>query len=356
MLEALKLASVRRGFCSQNPAVGAVVVRDGKVISEGLHFAPGHPHAEVVALHGLDGKVQDCALYVTLEPCCHQGRTPPCTDRIIEAGIKQVFYGFSDPNPQVAGKGAQQLRAAGIDCQQLELAQVNAFYAAYRHWTLKQKPFVTAKIALSADGKIAGPGGKPVAITGPECLAFTHQHRLRSDAILTTATTIINDNPQLNCRQGGQVIKKAVYVLDSRLRMPLDAKLFATSERVILFYSNSADIAQLELLKAEATKKGWKLACHLVPASDSGLDLGAVLDVIAQDGVHDLWVEAGGKCFLSFFEENWLQRVYIYIAPRVLGGLAYSVFDKDIEFFTAGRQAQWRQLGGDQVCEILVGV
>src|SRR3989344_2995168 len=159
---ALKLAEKRRGFCSPNPAVGAVVVKDGKIIGEGWHEKAGAPHAEVMALASAGSSAAGGILYVTLEPCSHTGRTPPCTDLIIKTGIKAVYYGFKDSNLTVSGQGEFYLKSAGIACEQIELPEINAFYRSYAHWLKTKKPWVTAKIALSLDEKIASVDGKPL--------------------------------------------------------------------------------------------------------------------------------------------------------------------------------------------------
>src|SRR5579872_350780 len=148
--QALELAKIRRGFCSPNPSVGAVIVSEtGDVLATGYHFAAGHAHAEVDALQKLNGKAKNAIIYITLEPCCHWGRTPPCTDAIIQAGIKQVIYGFMDPNPMVSGKSKTILAKENILCDYVEVPEITEFYASYRYWHQTKKPFVTAKIALS---------------------------------------------------------------------------------------------------------------------------------------------------------------------------------------------------------------
>ncbi|WP_304985754.1 bifunctional diaminohydroxyphosphoribosylaminopyrimidine deaminase/5-amino-6-(5-phosphoribosylamino)uracil reductase RibD [Coxiella-like endosymbiont] len=175
--QALEFAEIRRGFCAPNPAVGAILVKDNKIISTGFHKRNGLPHAEVEAINSAGENVKGADLYVTLEPCCHYGKTPPCTDLIIKTGIKSVYYSLADPNPNVFNKGAQALKQAGIDCFLLEIPEIKSFYKSYSYWTANKRSWITIKLALSLDGKIAGIKGKPVALTGEELKLYTHEFR-----------------------------------------------------------------------------------------------------------------------------------------------------------------------------------
>ena len=199
-----------KGFTDPNPAVGAVVVKNGEVVSVGAHQQAGLPHAEVMALRDISD-ASDAVLYVTLEPCCHHGKTPPCTDLIIAKNIKQVYFAYLDPNPEVAGNGCAQLLRAGVACEQLPIPEVDLFYREYAHWVKKQRPWVTAKIAVTADGFIAAAGGAPLAITGDQAQQYTHLRRKHSSALMTSAQTIINDDPAFNVRLGGEYIKKPCW-------------------------------------------------------------------------------------------------------------------------------------------------
>jgi diaminohydroxyphosphoribosylaminopyrimidine deaminase/5-amino-6-(5-phosphoribosylamino)uracil reductase len=220
--KALELAKIHRGFCSPNPSVGAVIVRSGLVVAAGYHTAAGQAHAEIDALRKLpDGGARGATIYITLEPCCHFGRTPPCTDAIKKSGLKRVVYGYRDPNPVMSGKSEAALTTVGIICEHIHLPEINNFYSSYQHWHLTKKPFITAKIALSLDGKIAGKNSEPVRITGAALNELTHYSRKKSDAILTTSVTILQDDPQMNVRSSGQVYAKPLYILDSKLRTQL---------------------------------------------------------------------------------------------------------------------------------------
>ena len=344
--EALTLAQSRRGFCAPNPAVGAVLVRDKKVIARGRHWAAGFPHAEVDALKGTTESLENAILYVTLEPCCHSGKTPPCTQRIIDAGIRCVYYAFRDPNPLVAGKGAAALNRAGIQCQQMDVAEIDAFYASYARWVREGLPTATAKIAMSMDGKIAGVNGKRVAITGSELQKYTHLWRKQSDAILTTINTVIHDDPQLNVRLGEEVIKKPLYLLDTQLQCPLSAKLLATGEPLTVFHAVDADENRKKQLIAVGVR------CVEVKHDQGGLDLPEVLKILGDEGVHDVWVEVGGRCFQSLWSQCLINRAFIYIAPVLLGAKATPAFSESIDIQGRAKAVRWYPQGSDVVCEI----
>ncbi|MFW0079415.1 MAG: bifunctional diaminohydroxyphosphoribosylaminopyrimidine deaminase/5-amino-6-(5-phosphoribosylamino)uracil reductase RibD [Coxiella endosymbiont of Haemaphysalis qinghaiensis] len=342
--QALKLAKIRRGFCASNPAVGAILVKNNKIISTGFHKRSGFPHAEVEAINSAGENAKGASLYVTLEPCCHYGKTPPCTELIIKIGIKEVFYGLTDPNPIVFNKGAQVLKQAGIDCFLVELSEIKSFYESYSYWMLNKRPWVTAKLALSLDGKVAGIKHKPVALTGEELKFYTHEFRKKSDALLTTINTILQDNPQLNVRFSNETIKKPIYILDSNLRLPLNARVHQTSEKLVIFHAKSAD------KKRKLALSETNIRCVGIRKGKEGLDLEEVLSAIGSDGMHDLWVEAGGKCFQSFLHKKLIHRALIYIAPKILGAQAISAFQ--MPFVFQGHNIQWRQVGQDVVCDI----
>ncbi|PHQ81448.1 MAG: riboflavin biosynthesis protein RibD [Coxiella sp. (in: Bacteria)] len=278
MRRALELAEVWQGRCAPNPAVGAVVVRDGKIIAEGAHQGPGLPHAEVMALNHVESTDAD-ELYVTLEPCCHQGRTPPCTDLIIDRGIKRVFFAYLDPNPEVAGRGQRRLIDAGIDCQQAPMAAVDLFYQPYKHWWHHKMPTVTLKLAITDAHSFAID-----PLTGPECQRYTHQQRLQHDALLTTATTIAHDNPQMNGRLVDNTIKKPLYILDSTLRTPKTARVFDTCDPVTLLQASN------------------------------DLELKQCLKRIAEDGYHTLWIESGWKSASAFIRAGLVDKLIFYVA------------------------------------------
>lgn len=344
MHRALACAKSRRGFCAPNPAVGALVVKEGRIIGEGAHWACGYPHAEAAALEPLGKEAEGAVLYVTLEPCAHHGRTPACTDLIIRSGIREVFFGMRDLNPHVRGFGAAFLEKAGIPCRLLNLPEIHAFYESYAFWLRHHRPFVTVKLATTLDGKIAGPKGQPIAITGEECRQFTHQSRFESDAILTTIATILSDDPQFNVRLGEETHKKPLYILDSQLRLPLNARVFQTTESITVFHADSAPEEKRKNLAALG------VSCIAVQSDEQGLNLAEILNRIGKEGRHDLWVEAGGRCLQSFLQQNLAQRAYIYVAPKILGNEATGAFLSPHSFPTA--QIAWKILGSDAVARI----
>ena len=342
--QALKLAKIRRGFCASNPAVGAILVKNNKIISTGFHRRSGFPHAEVEAINSAGENAKGANLYVTLEPCCHYGKTPPCTELIIKVGIKAVYYGLTDPNPNVFNKGAQALNQAGIDCSLVELSEIKSFYESYSYWIINKRPWVTTKLALSLDGKVAGIKHEPVALTGEELKLYTHKFRKKSDALLTTINTILQDNPQLNVRLANKIIKKPIYILDSNLRLPLNARVHQTAEKLVIFHEKSANKKR----KLVLTEKN--IRCVGIRKTTEGLDIEEVLSTIGSDGIHDLWVEAGGKCFQSFLHQELIHRALIYIAPKILGNQAISAFQMPFTF--QRHSVQWQQVGQDIVCDI----
>ncbi len=344
--QALKLAEIRQGFCAPNPSVGAIVVKDNKILSTGIHYQYGAPHAEVDALNKLGDEARDATIYVTLEPCCHWGKTPPCTELLINRGIKQVVYGFIDPNPIVASKGHANLTAAGIQCDYIPLEEITEFYKSYCYWHQSKLPVVTAKLAISMDSKIAGPQNQPIAITGSQLQVMTHLWRKKSDAILTTAKTIISDNPQLNVRLGGETFHKPLYILDSQLSTPLDAIIFNTAENITFFHHPNASIQKIKTL----IKKG--VHCYAITSSEFGLNLQEILYYIGKEGHHNLWIEAGGQCFTAFMQNQLIHRALIYIAPKIIGASALSAFNCNNDLFESARQISWNIVGQDVVCEL----
>jgi len=338
LLKALDLAKIRRGFCAPNPSVGAVIVSEtGDILATGYHLAAGQPHAEVDALKKLNGKAPGATIYITLEPCCHFGRTPPCTNAIIDAGIKHVVYGMGDANPVVSGKSKAILAQKNISCEQIELPEITEFYRSYRYWHRTKMPYVTAKIALSLDGKIAGEKGEPIQITGPVAKKITHEYRHHSDAILTTAKTIRCDNPQLNAR-GEEIIAKPIYILDRELTLSLDATIFSTAKSVTLFHGPHVTAEK-------------NIRCIEVPETNGKLDLLSVMKHIGQDGIHDLWIEAGGLCFSECVKQGIAQTLLIYVAPRWLG-LGLTAFPTDFSLDLSHSTVNWQTAGDDAICRI----
>jgi diaminohydroxyphosphoribosylaminopyrimidine deaminase/5-amino-6-(5-phosphoribosylamino)uracil reductase len=344
---ALKIAQKRKGFCAPNPAVGAVVVKDNRIIATGLHWAAGKPHAEVDALQKLSAEAaKGSTVYVSLEPCCHHGKTPPCTQLLIQRQVSAVYYGFIDPNPKVLGQGKQELAAAGIQCTHLPSAAIDAFYQSYAYWTHTKLPWVTAKLAMSLDGKIAGPGGARVAITGEKARIFTHRCRQQSDAILTTVRTVIRDNPQLNIRLTGQKAQqKPIYILDKNLDFPIQCQLVKTAQKITLFHQESVDNARRLFLESQG------IDCVPIDIKQNKINPASILKYLGQAGIQDLFIEAGGICFETWICQKKVQRAFVYVAPKWLGPEAQSAFDHPTTIFNTMRQLKSCALGEDWLLE-----
>ena len=342
--------------------MGAVIVKAGKVIGTGVHWASGFPHAEIAALNDLTpDQTASATLFVTLEPCCHWGKTPPCTDRIIQHRFAKVVYGLRDPNPAVSGQGCRVLLEAGIACEQLELPEITDFYQSYCFWWQHHRPRVVAKLAMSLDGKIALSGGKPIAITGAALTAFTHRQRRLADAILTTVKTIQNDDPQLNVRLAtspdgqsssikNEVVSKPIYILDTHCRMSLTARIWDTASRITLLHGAEIPSSEKTALQALQDRGAQTVA---IPQNAHGrLNLTAVLEAIGSDGIHELWVEAGGQCFSSLIQDKLVQRAHIYLAPMTLGADAVPGLGRNTDVFVGAKDYNWQIVGRDAVCTI----
>ncbi len=337
MIAALQEARFGRGFCAPNPAVGAVLVDDNEIIARSWHEGAGTPHAEQRLLATVEDRAMGKTLYVTLEPCNHWGKTPPCVSAIIDSGITRVVYGFSDPNPLVSKNNTPRiLEKAGIEVIHFPMPEINDFYASYDYWTKTQKPWVTAKIAQSLDGKI-GVNGERVLLTNALCQQFTHEKRLQTDIILTTAKTIIADNPLLNVRMEGFEKKKPIAILDSRLTLPPNSKIFTTASHCHIYYDQAL------------TPKDRRDNCsyHALPVINERLDLKALIQHLGKSGFHDVWVEAGGTLFRAIHQEGLVQTTYIYIAPKILGQDAINAYF-DPSYFSMPFKILW-QIMADNV-------
>lgn len=343
---ALILADIHRGFCYPNPAVGAVIVNSATdIIARGYHQGAGKPHAEIEALKLLNMQAEGATLYVTLEPCCHWGKTPPCTKAIIEAGIKRVVYGYRDPNPLVSGKGVQQLTDAGIACEYVQLPELGEFYASYCHWHLTQKPFVTAKIAMSLNGCIAGKNGLQLQITGNELQQYTHIKRKKCDAILTTGVTIMNDNPSLNVRIGHEAVAKPIYIIDTHLKIDINSKIFSTAKSITIFHSPNGKSDKISRLVDLGVR------CLSIEATKKGINLSDIIAHIGRDSVHDLWVEAGGRLLQSLLDARLVNKLLLYVAPKWITQ-GYPAFTDGINYNFNNEKIVWQNYGNDIVGSI----
>ncbi len=315
MRRALQLAARARGRTAPNPMVGAVVVKHGRVVGEGYHHRAGEPHAEVHALRAAGAKARGATLYVTLEPCCHHGRTPPCTDAVIAAGIARVVAAMEDPDPRVGGQGLKTLRRAGIEVEVgLLEPEARRLNEAYLKHTTTGLPFVSLKAAMSLDGKIATVGGESQWITGEAARAYGHRLRSQHQAILTGVETVLADDPALTVRhtRGANPLR---VVADSRGRTPTTARLLTADPRpAIIAVTDRAPAARRRALAA-AGADVW-----LLPAQGGHVDLEALLRRLAEGGVQSVLLEAGGTLTAAALAAGLVDRVYFFLAPCLLGG------------------------------------
>jgi diaminohydroxyphosphoribosylaminopyrimidine deaminase/5-amino-6-(5-phosphoribosylamino)uracil reductase len=317
MALALALGRRGRGQVWPNPAIGAVIVKDGILLARGWTQAGGRPHAEVEALRRARKEAQGATMYVTLEPCSHQGKSPPCADAIIKAGIARVVSALEDPNPEVAGKGHARLRDKGIALD-VGLGGEEARRAHMGHITrvTLRRPYVLLKLAISADGKVGLAGRKPVAITAEPARARVFQMRAQHDAILVGLGTVLADNPQLTCRLPGMDSRSPVrVVLDAQLRVPLATSVVATARETPtwIFAARSASTMAGEFLQ----EKGCKV--FRVDDSEGRLDLAGVLGVLAGEGITRVMVEGGPTVAASLVAADLVDAAALIYSDKVVG-------------------------------------
>jgi len=377
---ALRLARHGFGMTSPNPMVGAVLVKGGKVIGRGWHRQAGGPHAEIEALRDAQRRghsPKGATLYVTLEPCCTHGRTPPCTDAIIAAGIRRVVIGATDPNPKHAGKGFKILKRAGVEVLGLrrlvgalksgdmsphsklagECARLNE---GFNHWIVCRTPFVTVKAAMTLDGKIATASGESKWITGEKSRAFGMKLRQGSDAILVGVNTILADDPSLTFRSKGQRTFNIQHstpniqgsrlqriILDSKARTPLTAKV--VSDKL-------AGLTTIVVGKNAPKKRVAALSKHVnvlvTPLAKSAIEPGWLLKRLGAENVTSLLVEGGGEVNASFLLGGFAQRVAFFYGPKILGGrnarkAVAGEGAKSLGDVVQLREVEWRKLGED---------
>ena len=312
---ALRLAKLGLYTTSPNPRVGCVLAKDGKLLGSGWHRKAGEPHAEVHALKDAGSAAQGATAYVTLEPCSHFGRTPPCADALIAAGVVRVVIAMQDPNPEVAGAGIARLREAGIqvECGLMEAAsaELNAGFVARM---TRGMPFVRSKVGMSLDGRTALVNGVSQWITGPDARLDVQRVRARSCAVLTGIGTVLSDDAQLTVRDIECERQPQRVVLDSNLRMPMDARIL--QGKGTLIYSALDDeqkIAQLEKLGATVV---------VLPDNNGQVDLKAVLRDLAKRGCNEVLVEAGATLNGALLRAGLIDELLLYIAPTLLGDMA----------------------------------
>ena len=345
--KALRAAKAYLGQCAPNPAVGAVVLQEGVVIACAAHTGSGFPHAEVLALQQAGEMARGATLLVTLEPCCHYGRTPPCTDRIIASGISQVFFCYFDPDPRVQGKGQQFLRAAGIDCDFIPSPDVASFYESYAHWVKQGHPYVHAKLALTADGKTAAAHGEPVNITGCEVAAWTARKRQQMDAIITTVKTIHSDDPRLNVRLDGAEISRPVIVLDTRLECPIDARIWQTASSVVLCHQKGLT------LNPHHNRLAERGTLQALPTDTEGyLSWSALMRLMGGLGYHNVLLEAGATSLLSLLKSSYLNEFHLSLTTKTLGEKGMTAFVKPYNFTDNARSIEWQCIADTAIASI----
>jgi diaminohydroxyphosphoribosylaminopyrimidine deaminase/5-amino-6-(5-phosphoribosylamino)uracil reductase len=346
---ALRLARKGFGKTSPNPMVGAVLVRRNEIIGQGWHHRAGEPHAEIEALaqSRAKGGAKGGTLYVTLEPCSTHGRTPPCTEAIIDAGIRRVVAAVGDPNPAHNGQGFQILERAGLEVVSGVLAkEAAALNETFFHWIVSGRPFVTVKAAMSLDGKIATVTGESKWITGEAARAQGMRLRAGADAVLVGINTILQDDPGLTVR--GRWEKRGRpgrrIILDARARTPLRARVLsdAAAGTTTVVVTRAAPRERVAALQ----KKAQVL---VAPATKKGIHLPWLLDRLGREKVIALLVEGGGETNASFLEQGLAQRVSFFYAPIVLGGrdAAKAVAGKGLPQGVRLEEAVWRRLGSD---------
>jgi diaminohydroxyphosphoribosylaminopyrimidine deaminase/5-amino-6-(5-phosphoribosylamino)uracil reductase len=313
---AIELAKKAEGRTSPNPLVGAVVVKGGRIIGKGYHEKCGLPHAEANAIKTAGAKARGSTLYVTMEPCDHYGRTPPCTDAIIKSGIKRVVMGMMDPNPITDGRGIKKLKKHKIDTKVGVLEEeARAINKPFIKFITKKLPFVRVKLAESIDGKIATKTGDSKWITGEESRRYVHRLRGRADAVMVGSGTVLRDDPLLLCRIPGAKQPLRVIV-DSSLKLPLASKLFSTapSHSVLVATTKKASFKKAEI----CARNGMSLLfCKM---KNDRVDLKDLLKKLAHLGIADLLVEGGGELAAGLVEEKLVDQFIFFISPKIIGG------------------------------------
>ena len=312
MQRALDLA--RQGRPWPNPYVGAVVVKDGEIVGAGYHPKAGEAHAEVFALRQAGEKARGATLYVTLEPCCHTGRTPPCTEAILKAGISRVVAATCDPNPKVCGRGLAILRAAGLEVQHGLLAeQARKQNEVFFHAVLTARPYFTLKLAQSLDGKIATQTGQSRWLTGNQARGWVHQLRDRSQAIMVGIGTVRADDPLLNTRLPGGHDPIRIIV-DTEGSLPLSAKLWSVPSPIIVAAGRGAAESRLSALRGEGAE------VLVLSREDGRVNLAALAAALFQRGITDVLVEGGAALAGALLQANLVDKFHLFLAPLVLGG------------------------------------
>lgn len=316
MDRAIELAQRGEGFTSPNPMVGAVIVREGKIVGEGFHRRVGEQHAEIVALQQAGEASRGSTLYVNLEPCAHHGRTPPCTEAIINSGVAKVVAAMVDPNPLVSGRGIARLREAGIEVvtgvREEKARKLNEVFIKFITTGL---PFTVLKIAMTLDGKIASRTGDSRWITGKQSRELVHRWRHKYDAVMVGINTVLTDNPRLNVRLPGNTWKNPrPVVVDSRLRFPSDCNLARSQPPAIIATVRGQDANKIKLLR--------ELGLTVMEvAEDRGrVDVAELFALLGKESITSVLVEGGGELAASLLEAGLVDKLHVFIAPKIIGG------------------------------------
>ena len=338
MRHAINLAKTAAGHTNPNPMVGAVIVKDGRIIGLGCHERYGELHAERKALQQLTEPADGAEMYVTLEPCCHYGKQPPCTEAVIKSGIKRVIIGSADPNPKVAGKGVRQLRAAGIEViEDFMREECDSINPVFFHYITRNIPYVALKYAMTADGRIATDAGKSMWITGEEARAHVHTLRNYYSGILAGIGTVLADDPLLTCRMpGGR--NPVRIILDSDLRIPMESRLVQTAKETPLIVIRRkkeqpasqktgavpVDPERAEMLaERQALLEAAGVTVLAVGEDAYGLRIPEVLQELGKRKIDGVLVEGGSHVNASFVRAGAVQHIYAYVGAKIFGGSQY---------------------------------
>lgn len=321
MRRALRVAS--RGFTPPNPMVGCVLVKDGELVAEGFHPLAGQPHAEVFALRSAGERARGATAYVTLEPCCHYGRTPPCTEALVSAGVTRVVAAIEDADPRVAGKGVAMLRAAGVAVEVgLLSAEARQLNASFFYYHAHSRPYVTLKTAITLDGKTATRCGNSRWITGNKARAYVHKLRAQSSAVMVGIGTLLADDPELTARLLPDAPRQPTRIIvDSALRTPANCRAIAianSEQPLIIVTTEDADIAA----ERELVRPGVEVVRtpSIQGADGPRVDLGFMLRLLAERHLISILVEAGGVLNAALLDLNLVNRALYFVAPKIFGG------------------------------------
>lgn len=315
MRRAIELAKQGEGWTSPNPLVGAVIVKDGRVIGEGYHARYGECHAERNALKACMEPTEGADLYVTLEPCCHYGKQPPCVEAIVQAGIRRVFVGSDDPNPLVAGKGIRYLRERGITVETHVLKEeCDRLNPVFFHFIRKRTPYVVMKYAMTLDGKIAAYTGASKWVTGEEARAYVQRERHRYRGIMVGVGTVLADDPMLNCRMPGG--RNPVRIIcDTHLRTPVTSQIVRTAKEIPTILA----VCESDRNRYQPYEEA---GCQILalPEAEGHIDLNALMEKLGQAQIDSILLEGGGTLNWAACKCGIVREVHAYVAPKLFGG------------------------------------